>query len=66
MSNPKTTRPKHVLDLRSKQLDPQNPEYYRCRGLDQLQAQRVAEQTQRFNLPVAPQTSQSHKPSKTK
>jgi hypothetical protein len=62
MSSLKTTRPKHVLDHRSKQLDPQNPEYYRCRGLDPLQAQHVAKQTQRLNLPVGKTTSHSPEP----
>jgi hypothetical protein len=66
MSNPKTNRPKHVLDHRSKQLDPQNPEYYRCRGLDVLQAQRVAERTQKLNLSVVKTTSHSPKPRHTK
>lgn len=66
MSNPKTTCPKHLLDNRSKQLDPQNPEYYRCRGLDPLQAQRIAMQRQRFNHLVVKKTNQSPKPGHTK
>ncbi len=66
MSNPKTTRPKHVRDNRSNQLDPQHPEYYRSRGIDPLQAQCFAVRRQRFNELVVKKTSQSPKPNKTK
>lgn len=43
MSKNKTTRPKHVLDNRSNQLNPQHLEFYRSRGIDPPLAERLAE-----------------------
>lgn len=34
MSMTKSPQPRHVLDNRSNQLNPQHPEFYRSRGID--------------------------------
>lgn len=43
MSKAKISQPKHVLDNRSNQLNPQHPEFYRSRGIDPPLAERFAE-----------------------
>jgi topoisomerase IA-like protein len=66
MSTTNTTRPKHVLDNRSNQLNPKHPEYYRCRGIDPQQAQYVVAHRQRFSPLVGEKNSQSPKPPQNK
>lgn len=67
MNKNKITRPKHVLDNRSNQLNPQHPEYYRSRGVDPPLAERLAvrreNQGHSLTHPSA-NPGKTHKPSK--
>lgn len=41
------SHPKHILDNRSNQLNPQHPEYHHCRGADPSLAQRLVQDGQK-------------------
>ena len=66
MSKNKTTRPKHVLDNRSNQLNPQHPEYYRSRGIDPPLAECLAARRQNTRLLPDESRRQSQKTLTTK
>lgn len=61
-----TPIPKHVLDNRSNQLNPQHPEYYKSRGLDSVRALQSAEQQQSVRLIASIVTTPAPVPGKSK
>lgn len=60
-----TPIPKHVLDNRSNQLNPQHPEYYKSRGMDSVRALQSAEQ-QTVRLIASNVTTPAPVPGKSK
>lgn len=61
-----TPIPKHVLDNRSNQLNPQHQEYYKSRGLDSVRAMQSAEQQQSVRPTVSKVATPAPVPGKSK
>ena len=58
--------PKHALDNRANQLNPQHPVYYKCRGSDSVRAMQNAEQQQSVRPTASKVTTPAPVPGKSK